>query len=82
MFSVNRCYLHVIQFGILTSGACLAEIAPGLSGFKEAVEPFFEKNCVECHGEKKKKGRSACMIFTATFHPAKGSIDGKIFWIC
>lgn len=57
MFSVNRCYLLVIQLSILTSGACLAEIAPGLSGFKEAVEPFLEKNCVECHGEKKKKGK-------------------------
>lgn len=57
MLSLNRCYLLAIQLGILTSGACLAEITPGVSGFKESVAPFFEKNCIECHGVKKKKGK-------------------------
>ncbi|MDC0322468.1 DUF1592 domain-containing protein [Verrucomicrobiales bacterium] len=37
--------------------AVAAEILSGPAGFKEQVAPFFEANCIECHGPEKSKGK-------------------------
>jgi mono/diheme cytochrome c family protein len=40
----------------LTTGAA-AEIPHAMEAFKSKVQPFFEANCIECHGPKKSKGK-------------------------
>ena len=34
-----------------------AGIADGTDGFKAKVMPFFEANCIKCHGPEKSKGK-------------------------
>lgn len=34
-----------------------ADIANGPAGYKSQVMPFFEANCIGCHGPKKSKGK-------------------------
>jgi mono/diheme cytochrome c family protein len=52
-----------MQFGniiaALLSGASAyaAPILSGVDGFKADIAPFFEKNCVKCHGPEKSKGK-------------------------
>ena len=59
---------HLIAATLLATGGSFAAIAPGESGFKDSVAPFFAKNCVECHGEKKQKGK-------VTLHDIHGDLS-------
>jgi hypothetical protein len=68
MISHARHFLAVILLGSLAPGAAFAAITPGESGFKDSVAPFFAKNCVECHGEKKQKGK-------VTLHDIHGDLS-------
>lgn len=46
--------------GLFSSWSWAAPAAPipkGIEGYKAHVAPFFEKNCVACHGPKKSKGK-------------------------
>lgn len=40
----------------MTTGAA-AEIPQSMEVFKSKVQPFFEANCIDCHGPKKSKGK-------------------------
>ena len=59
---------HLIAATLLVPGISFAAITPGESGFKDSVAPFFAKNCVECHGEKKQKGK-------VTLHDIHGDLS-------
>lgn len=59
---------HLLAAALLAPGASFAAITPGESGFKDSVAPFFAKNCVECHGEKKQKGK-------VTLHDIHGDLS-------
>ena len=54
--------------GSLAQGLAVAAIQPGEPGFTDKVAPFFEKNCVSCHGPKKKKGK-------VTLHDIQGNLS-------
>ena len=54
--------------GSLAPGFADAAIQPGEAGFTEKVAPFFEKNCVGCHGPEKKKGK-------VTLHDIHGDLS-------
>ena len=44
--------------GILGSvGVSANPIPKGIDGYKAHVAPFFEENCVRCHGPEKSKGK-------------------------
>ncbi|OYV05659.1 MAG: hypothetical protein CFE26_10415, partial [Verrucomicrobiales bacterium VVV1] len=44
---------------LLTAGtrAFAAEVPAGAEEFQSKIKPFFEANCVSCHGPKKSKGK-------------------------
>ncbi len=46
------------------------ETPTAADGFKSKVLPFFEANCINCHGPKKSKGK-------VTLHNLNGSISGE-----
>jgi hypothetical protein len=68
MFSPTRHLFTAILLGSLATGFAVAAIQPGEAGFTEKVAPFFEKNCVSCHGPEKKKGK-------VTLHDIHGDLS-------
>jgi mono/diheme cytochrome c family protein len=46
-----------------------AEIPAGARGFESGIKPFFETNCVSCHGPEKKKGK-------VVLHTLDGGLSG------
>lgn len=57
---------------LLLSGGSLATATPipsGPDGFKSQVAPFFEANCIACHGPKQSKGKM-------TLHTLDGNLEG------
>jgi hypothetical protein len=49
-----------------------AEIPGGTEGFKSKVMPFFEANCIDCHGPKKSKGKITLHTLDGGFSSAEG----------
>src|SRR3954454_10120975 len=48
-----------------------AEMAKGSPAFREIAQPFIEKNCLDCHGEKKAKAGFRIDQLGADFAGAK-----------
>lgn len=68
MFSKSRHLITATLLGSLAPCISVAATDPGDIGFKETVAPFFEKNCIECHGPEKKKGK-------VTLHDIHGDLS-------
>lgn len=68
MFPPTRISSAAILLGSLVPGLAFAAIRPGEAGFTEKVAPFFEKNCVGCHGPEKQKGK-------VTLHDIKADLS-------
>ena len=67
--------LTIVALCIL-SGDAWADDINYASGYKNKLEPFLEKNCFRCHGEKVQKGKMR--LDTAKFKPTDP--DSYDFW--
>ena len=58
-------FLAFLTFG---TTAFAADVPAGHDGFSKQVQPFFEANCIDCHGPKKSKGK-------VTLHTLTGDLS-------
>ena len=67
---IFNCILKTRLLAFLTFGttAFAAEVPAGHDGFIKQVQPFFEANCIDCHGPKKSKGK-------VTLHTLDGDLS-------
>ena len=55
-FRISKAFFVLALLPAGTS-ASAADVPAGPDGFSKHVMPFFEANCIECHGPKKSKGK-------------------------
>lgn len=74
MFNVLRASAAALLLGAFVAPSLTAADAAA-ANFKEKVWPIIEKSCVDCHGEKKQKGK---LRLDTREGWMKGGGDGKI----
>ncbi len=73
-------YRSIDTLRLLTTSAALAiacDTAKGAPDFKEVAQPYIEKHCISCHGEKKAKAGFRIDLLSADFTSAKSAEQWK-----